>query len=316
MPQARGALSKLLFQKETAFRTLPSPVAAKVMPFTTYNVGRDPRRQADNSITSSPLPAKNDQGNAIVGGPFGSVLDLRSIGNWLLLLFGAPTTTGTGSYTHTFPINGNDRQSALLELGHSDISKFYRTLGAKLNKLSWNVLDNDQNISGEIIAAFETEEAAAFDAAPTSYDQFRACSAGGKVWDGAGSTLGSVVGGSVAINNNMKGYELADGDVTKPGYGLIDQGDLEFTGTLRAVFDGASAYALARANTSTRLALVSKATVGANTFTLTVDMPYVELIEKTVPKEGKSGLFVDLDWRAHAGATLPTVVLVNDVPSY
>lgn len=310
---ARAALAKLLFQKEAAYRTAPTP-GAIVMPFTTYDVGRDAKRQANNTVTSSPLPARGDAGDAVVGGAFTSVLDLRSIGNWLELLLGASTPGGTvGAYTHTYPIDLAERPSALLEMGHSDISKYFRTLGAKLNKLSWDVLNNDQNIAGEIIAAVETEETAAFDAAPTSSVQHRACSAGGQITDGAGSTLGVVVGGSIAFDNQMVGIPFAD---ALEGYGAIDQGELLISGSLRAVFDGAAAYALARANTNTRLKMVSQATIGGLLCSLTVDMPYVELMEPKRQVSGKSGLFVDVPWKAVAGATLPTVVLLNDVATY
>ena len=62
--------------------------------------------------------------------------------------------------------------------------------------------------------------------------------------------------------------------------------------------------------------MVSAATIGADTFDITVDMPYVELMEKAVPKEGMSGLFVDLDWKAHTGAALPAAVQRIDASAH
>lgn len=405
MPGAKGALQKWLLQKEAVFRTAPAP-AAKVMPFTTYGVERDPRRQENPTITSSPLPAKTDEGDPIVAGPFTSIFDLRSIGNLLQLLLGAPVTgkavtvqptnvagvtihyassdnaagNGTLTYTaigttatwatqagaagaainigaggdftlesagggksiritvvaaalpvgnqvdadinvsatlkaHSFPIDGNDRPSALSEIQDPDIGKFYRSLGVKLNELSWDPLANDQNLSGSFMAALEVDPVpvAAFDANPTSYAYVRACSGKGKIWDGNGATLGIIVGFNASANNNMTGYPCADG---LPGYGYIDQGDLVLSGTMRSVFDGASAYAMARAGTSTRLRVEHGALVGADLFALNVDLPNVELIEKGPERTGKSGLYVGNTWRAHAGATLPKIVLVNDVAAY
>jgi hypothetical protein len=315
MAQARGELTKLLLQYQTANRTAPTPVAAKVIPFTSYNVGRDPKRQQNQTLNNSALGNKSDPGSPIVTGQVQSILDLRTIGYWLKLLLGQPTTTGTTLKTHTFPVNLTDRPQALLELGHYDINKYFRTLDAHVNKLAWDVANNDQNITVDIIAGEEIDPVptTAFDAAPTSVVQFRSNSASGTISDGAGATLGQVVGGTIEINNNLNPQELANG---LSGYSLFPVGDLLFSGTLKAVFDGAEAWALARAGTSTRLKLVSAATVGANTFSLTVDMPFVELMEKAVPKQGRSGLFVDVAWKAVTGASLPTVTLANDVTAY
>ncbi|HQS59966.1 MAG: hypothetical protein B7Y56_03415 [Gallionellales bacterium 35-53-114] len=314
MPQARGELTKLLFQYQTAARTAPAP-AAKVLPFTSYSIGRDPKRQANGTMNNSPLGNKTDPGNPIVPGQLQSIFDLRTIGYLLKLLLGQPVTTGAGPYVHTFPVNLDDRPYALLELAQYDISKFNRTLDAHLNKLAWDVTNNDQNITADFLAGEEIDPipTVVFDAAPTSVVSFRACSASGVISDGAGSTLGQVVDGKIEINNNMAPLELANG---VPGYSIFPVGELMFSGSIKCVFDGASAWELARAGTSTRLKMVSAATIGANTFSLAVDMPYVELMEKTVPKAGRSGLFAELSWKAVTGATLPTVVLTNDVVSY
>lgn len=314
MPQARGELTKLLFQFQTAARTAPTP-AAKVIPFTSYDVGRDPKRQENPSLNNSALGNKSDPGSPTVAGKLVSILDLRTIGYLLKLLLGQSTPTGAGPYTHTFPVNLSDRPYALLEMGHSDITKYYRTLDARVNKLAWDITSNNQNITADILAGEEIYPplTSPFDAAPTSVASFRANSGSGTITDGAGTTLGQVVSGSIEINNNMQPQELADG---VSGYSIFPVGDLTFSGTIKCVFDGASAWELARAGTSTRLKLVTSATVGANTFTLTVDMPYVELMEKAVPKQGRSGLFVDVAWKAVTGATLPTVTLLNDVVTY
>lgn len=313
--QARGELTKLILQFQTAARTAPVTPAGKVIPFTNYGLGRDPKRQDNPSLNNSPLANRSDAGNPLVSGPLESIFDLRTIGYLLKLLLGQPVTTGAGPYVHTFPVNLTDRPYALMELQQLDISKFMRTLDVRANKLAWDITSTDQNIKVDLLAGEELDPipTAAFDAAPTSVASFRANSGSGKIWDGAGATLGTVVGGNIEINNNMNAQELADG---LPGYGHFPVGDMLFSGKLKAVFDGAGAWELARAGTLTRLKIVSGATIGASTFTLAVDMPYVELFEKAVAKAGRSGLYAEMDWKAVYGATLPTVVLTNDVVSY
>lgn len=316
MAQAHLSLSSLIMQYQTALRTAPSPVGAKVLPYTSFPIGRDPRRQANATINKSPLGNKTDEGEPIVQpAALTSVLDLRSIGYLLKLLLGQPVTTGTTLKSHVFPIDLNDRPYALMEVAHPDINKFFRFYGCHCNKISWDIKNNDQTISAEILAAQEVNPipTTAFDAAPTSVASFRANSGSGKIWDGAGTTLGQVIGGTIEISNNMKPKELADGST---GYSLFRPEDLTFKGKIQAVFDGAGAYDMARTGTSTRMDILTAATIGANTFDLNVDMPAVEFIEKAVPRSGKSGIVVDLDWSAHTSTTLPTVTLRNDVASY
>lgn len=407
MAQGKGALMQLLLQRETTFRTPPSPVDAVKMPFTEYNMGRDPKRVDDPTISASPLPGKSACGDAEVSGSIAAILDLRSIGNWLALLLGVPaakaavtkqptnvtgvtvnyadsaTPAGAGTLTytfvgktltwkaqgdalagtpvdvtaggyftlpsgtaskalhvtvataalpgvdktdadiavsatlktHVFPIDLNDRPSALLELGHTDLGKYYRTDGAKVNTLAYDVVAAEQSINLGVIAGAETEEAAVWDATPTSTEPVRACGSGGRISDGSGVTLGTIVSGDINVSNGMKGVNLLDG---REGFGLIEQGEIVINGKMNIVFDGEGAYDLARAYSSTRLRVGSHATVGANTFSLVWDMPNAELVESVVPKKGKSGLYADVTWKAHrdVAGNLPLVMLTNDVASY
>ena len=405
--QAKGALMQLLLQRETTYRTAPAVPDAFKLPFTKYDIGRDPRKVKDDSIASSPLPGKSGCGDAIVQGTINSILDMRGIGHWLTLLLGVPTVkaavtkqptnvtgvtvnyanaattagngtltyvsatkllswkaqgdatagatidvtaggyftlqSGTASHeihvtvaagalpvadksdadiavsgtlkTHVFPIDLSDRPSALLELGHTDIGKYYRTVGAKVNSLSYDITAQEQNIALAIIAGAETEEAAVFDATPTVLTPLRGCGHGGQISDGSGTTLGTIVSGDLSCTNNMTGQGLADG---LEGYGLIEQGDVVISGKVKTVFDGAGTYALARASTSTRMRIASSVANGADTFRLVWDCPNVELVEKAPPKEGKSGLYAELEWMAHrdSAGNLPLVMLTNDVASY
>lgn len=408
--QHKNALTQLLYQRAATFRQVPGAVDAVLLPYTSFNFGRDPRRTRDPSVAASPLPAPMSCGDAIVSGQVGSILDLRTAGFWLTLLYGAPTVykavtkqptnvtgvmvhhanaataTGNGTLTytavgttlawkdavdvaagaavnvgaggrftlqsgaanheivvhvvagslpggnqadadiavsgtlkaHVFPINLDDRPNALLEMGHLDAgnNKFYRYLGAMLNELSYDIMALEQNISMQFIAGEEVDPlpGAAWDATPTSYSPARACGHGGIITDGA-TGLGKMTGGTFRTNNGMEGVELGDG---LEGYGLVNQGELTIGGTLRALFTSADAYALARANASTRMLVQSSAVSGADTFKLVADLPAVQFIEKVVPKEGKSGLFVDLDWQAHrlTSGVLPLIYLVSDVAAY
>lgn len=215
---------------------------------------------------------------------------------------------------HVFPHNLDLRPSCLLEAQQSDIVKYYRTLGAKVNSMSWDILNQAQNLSLDIIAAYEVDPVpgAAFDANPTSYAAVRASAGGGVISDG-GVGLGTVVGGDIAIGNNLTPYPAADG---LEGAGHIDNGDLAISGKIRTLFTGAEAYQKARDGASTRLRLASTALNGADRFGLYVDIWGVDLDEKAPTREGRSGLYVEQPWKAHKSAYAPVVVLVNDVAAY
>ncbi len=403
----KNAVVQALLQFESTYRTPPSP-AAKVIPITMLDLDRNANRQVNKTISSRALGNKTDAGDPIVdGGKFGSIFDLRSIGNWLKAKYGAATvgkavtntptnvtgvtiqyagsdntagagtlaflisgttlswktqagTTGTpvdvsagGNFTlesggggkslvvtvdpaslpagnqtdtdiavsstlkaHAFPVNLSDRPSMVIEEAHSDASKYYRTIGVKLKKLSFpDFTGNEQDVSGELIGAKQTEETAVFDGSPTSYTAVRACSGKGVITNGAGSALGIVTGGTLEIADEMNGILGAD---ALEGFALIDQGDLMISGKVRTVWDptATAAYGLARAGTSSRLRLVSGGVSGSDVFQLIHDIPYVEFKERKPAVEGKSGIFADLDWVAHNGASSPIIVLVNDVASY
>ncbi|MCE5182361.1 MAG: hypothetical protein LLG15_11215 [Betaproteobacteria bacterium] len=414
MPQAKGAATQLLLQREITYRTLPGVVAAFKMPFTTFNPGKDAQKVDDPSISASPLGGKKGDANPVFQPSLTSILDLRSIGHWLALLMGVPTSfkavtkqptnvtgvtvnygaaacpSGNGTLTftaaahtlewkaqgdatpgaavdvsaggyftlqsgtaahsvhvtvaaaslpvvdksdtdiavsatlkcHVFPVDLADRPSALLEPGYTDIGKYYPILGNKVNTLSYDVGNKDQNITVALIGAVDSEETVPFDAAPTAYNSVRACAGGGSLWNGVDSSLGTITEGKVEIGNNMSGELTIKTDntpiATNTGYGLVNQGDVMLKGSIKTVFDSLGAYALARSNTSTRMRIASRANNGSDTFAMILDLPFVAFDEKSVPISGKSGVFADLDWAAHRDSSgrLPLVMLVNDIPSY
>lgn len=216
---------------------------------------------------------------------------------------------------HVFPFDLATRPSAMLELGHTDTNEYFRTLGAKVNSLTYDILAKDQNVKFNVIAGEETEYGTPWDATPTEYESVRACGSGGMISNGVNADLGVITGGDLTFSNNMSGISTAD---DREGYGFIDQGEITLQGKIKALFDSQGAYGLARTGTSTRVRIGSKAPVGSHVFSLVWDIPHAEFVEKAVPKSGKSGLFADMEWRAHRhpGGALPLVILVNDVPAY
>ncbi len=312
-----GRNTQLLLQRESTYRTAPGAAAAFSMKFNPgLKIGRNPVRVQDPTVKATPMEEKTDTADAMVTGGLSSILCLNEIGQWLTLLWGAPSTTGAGPYTHVFTCDLNDRPSALMELGYLGAPADYeRWLGMMVSKLSWNVIEAEQNMSLELIGAEEVEPAPTtpWDAAPTVYAKNRAQGRQGNVYDVVGaSTLGDVVEASVEITNDLEGQTLADG---LEGYGRVLVGQPAISGSARFILDTAEAIRdYGKNHTSLPLTLESKNAAGDASLKLI--LPAVEFEEMPHEIQSSKGLHIDTNWRAHSNANPPTIELVNSIPSY
>ncbi|MGK7870910.1 hypothetical protein [Falsiroseomonas sp. E2-1-a20] len=62
-------------------------------------------------------------------------VDLINIGHWLRLLLGAPTTTGTTNYIHTFGSGAAWLPSNAMEIGYPDVPSFAVCTGVRADTL-------------------------------------------------------------------------------------------------------------------------------------------------------------------------------------
>lgn len=313
MPIRHGRNTQLLLQRNTgAYRAVPAPVGAFSMKFSELEMGRDPQRQEDPTITNSPLASKKDSGEPVFGGSIKAILCLNDIGQWLSLLWGAPVTTGAGPYTHTFTLDLSQRPDALLQLGYINASKFPQWLGVMVNSLAWEVKEADQSFTVELMAGEETspEPVVAFDAAPTVYAKNRAVSKGGEVYDVDGaSTLGRVTKASVTIANDNEGQNIADGT---EGFGEVLVGQPAISGSVSVLFDDTvNIFDHGRDHTSKPMTLISANEAGDNWLKLILSaVEFGEIKHKVATSKG---LVVDTEWSAHGTATIE---LVNGIATY
>ncbi|MDH4274618.1 MAG: phage tail tube protein, partial [Gammaproteobacteria bacterium] len=217
--------------------------------------------------------------------------------------------------THTFTLNLNDRPSALIELGYTDAAKYRRWLDLMVNTLSWSVVDGNQSIKleGAMSSEVKPRPVAVWQAAPTSYAKNRACVKSGNVYDVFGaSTIGRISKADVSIKNNMEFQHHADGN---SGYGAAIMGQPEISGSLSAVFGSdTSMLTYMEDHTSVPLVLVGKNLAGDAS--LTLNLPKVEFDKPKYSIKTSKGLVLDANWRAHADAVAPTIVLVNGITTY
>lgn len=310
-----GRDAQLLLQPETTYRTAPGAADAVQMKFNTLDYGREPVYNEDPTIKSQPLMDRRDVIDAALAGRLEAIACLRDIGHWLALLWGAPVTTGSGPYTHTFTLNLADRPSALLELGFLSATRYRRWLGCMVNQISWDILGDDQNIEVELLGAVEVDPApgSVWDASPTVHTKARAARRTAAVYDVQGSsTLGKIAECSLQLGNDLDPRILADGQ-EGPGLVLLGQPTVEGTATV-LVEDSTTLLDHARAQTSKPMTITTESLDGAHS--LTVNLPAVEFTEAKDRIQTSRGLVVETTWRAHADVTPPSIVLVNDVEAY
>ncbi len=106
MPQATGALSKILGVAQTALRELPDPLDAEVLYVQSFQFDSDEPLEQDPTLGGGYRgELRGDKGPVNATGS--AVVTLgTSIGFWLKHLVGEPTTVGASApYTHTFAVS-------------------------------------------------------------------------------------------------------------------------------------------------------------------------------------------------------------------
>jgi hypothetical protein len=150
MARAIGANTRLLMLPETAYGTAPTS-NYKRLPFLSCDLGAEqPLLDADviglggtRDAAAPFLDTVTVAGSALVP------VDLINIGHWLRLLLGAPTTTGTTNYTHTFKSGGASLPSNSVELGYPDVPSYDLITGVRAD-----TLEIDFSPSGPATASF------------------------------------------------------------------------------------------------------------------------------------------------------------------
>lgn len=312
MPIQNGRNTELLFQFENTFRQAPTADAASLK----FNEGLSFEPSIayldDPTVSADALAGKRDESDEAWSIKVPAIMCLNDIGYWLKLMLGNPSSTGSGTYTHTYTLDLAERPSALMEFGFLTANKRRRWLGCKGQTLSWGVKDGDGNISMDLIGAVQElpHPGSAFDGSPTRLAKDRACQAYGEISDG-GDTLGRVISTTIEIGCDHEGLSVADGN---RGYGAIPLGLPYIKGSMRALLFDGSAMDYAEDHTSRSLTLINRNSAGDHS--LTGNLPAVEFDKPSYTHNTSKGLIVELDWRAHSDASAPTFVLVNGVADY
>ena len=244
-------------------------------------------------------------------------LDARAVGFWLKGLLGAPVTTGTGPYTHTFAGGDVTLPDLALEVGHPDLSpaQYFVLLGYIVNQLTINMQTSDAPAAMNVDLLGQAEVAASgtSDAGtPASYTYTPFSAFKGSI-SREGSPLANITAATFGVNNNATGVRvIQDSAIT----GGVDLGVPAYSGSLTARFTDTVLLADAQGGGAVELEF---AYTNSASESLTFTYAQVDLPQQPRTINGPGGIEASYNWQGSdvsaAGDGL-SVVLVNDVASY
>lgn len=312
MARAYGANAQLLGKFETVYGTPPSGNYIK-FPFVSSDLGSEQGLIASDLLGQGRDPSQPIRDVIRVEGNVVVPVDLRNFGHWLKALFGAPTTTGTGPYTHTFVSGAASLPSLALEVGMPEVPIFFMESGVRVNSAQLSFARSGAaNATLNCIAQGESDATTTGGGTPTTatltrFNQFQ----GSIKKDGL--QLGNVTGAQLTYTNNLERIETIRSD------GKIDGADptiAALTGNIEVRFADTALIDAATDNTPMELAFAYIIDADKS---LTFTAHEVYLPKPKLAISGPGGVQATFDWQA-AKATSParmlTVVLKNDVASY
>jgi len=276
------------------------PIEADPVIGAAYNNFRD---------ATPPAPALSEH-----GGSLSLPLCLNGIGDWLRLLFGAPSTTGSTNFTHVFnsgaltlptatielrPIAGDFRQhvglaASMLRLEAADANGFQR--------VTLDMLGYGENVLGA--------SGAGSPAAARTYVPVKAT--GGEVLLG-GTAVGVLLSASMSYETGLIQDRYVDGSGKFGAAVLANQANL--TGELRVRYTSA-AFDTAAIN-ETNQSLEFRFVVGVNN-SISFTAPAARLARAGVSISGPGGIEQTIAFRCAqtTGAPMLTATLKNQVATY
>lgn len=312
MARAYGANAQLLGKFESVYGTPPAGDYIK-FPFISSELGSEQGLVASDLLGQGRDPAQPIRDVIKVEGNIVVPVDLRNFGHWLKALLGAPTTTGTGPYVHTFVSGAASLPSLAVEVGMPDIPIYFINAGVRVNSLQLSFARSGAaSATLNCIAQGEESDTSSSGGTPTTapltrFNQFQ----GSIKKDGA--ALGNVTGAQLTYSNNLERIETIRDD------GKIESADptiAALTGNIAVRFADTSLIDAATDNTPLELEFAYTID-DDNALIFTAHEVY--LPKPKLPLSGPGGVQATFDWQA-AKATSParmlTVVLKNDVASY
>jgi hypothetical protein len=312
MARAQGARAQMALAFETTYGTPPASGFTR-MPFASTTLGAEQPLLASELLGYGRDPLAPIKDAVTSDGDVVIPIDAASIGFWLKAAFGAPTTAGTTTKTHTFQSGSWTLPSFAIETGMPEVPRYAMYAGCKLDSLSWQMGRSGLlTATASVIAQGETTATASAagtlaDLALTRFGHFN-----GSIKRN-GQAIGNVVTADITYTNNLDRIETIRSD------GKIDGADpsvAALTGNVVVRFADQTLVSQAIAGEACTLefeyAIASGVGLKLTAHAVYLPRPRVEIA-------GPQGIQATFDWQAALAADparMCTVVLTNTVAGY
>lgn len=313
MSRAYGWNARLIIGFETVYGTAPASGAFHLVPFVSSDLDSAQGLIESNVLGLGRDPTQPYQDVINVDGDIVIPVDLRNIGHWLKAVFGAPTTTGAGPYTHEFKSGGVTLPSLAVEVGMPEIPDFSLFTGVRANSMAFNFQrSGEAQVTINLIGQGETPQTITRDASPDLAEYTRFSQFQGSVKQGS-NPLGNVTSASVTYNNNLERIETIRDDGKIDG---VDPGVAALTGNIAVRYADNSLMNTARSGVPIDLELAYKIDVDRQ---LIIECHEVYLPKPKRSISGPNGIEATYDFQGAKDAVLGnmvTITLINDVEAY
>lgn len=296
---------------ESAYGTTPAN-GFKKLPFISHSLGEERPLIEDDQLGFGREGLDPSYDVATNDGDIVVPVDITAIGFWLKGLFGAPTTTGAGPYTHGFVSGAAVLPSHSIEIGNPDVPAFSVHYGAMVNQLRIGMARSGMlNATVSLIAQGESAQTSSSVAGtPTAQQGARFAQATGII-KRDGTALGNIVSADLSISNGLDKVEVIrrDGRIEGAVPGVV-QAALRIT----ARFNSLDLLNAATDGTPVNLDEIGWVN-GANS--LKFALPRVFLPRVKRPITGPRGIMVEFNCQASGqGGHKVSATLVNSTATY
>jgi hypothetical protein len=315
MPRAIGANSKIHMAVEAVYGTPPGG-NWRLMPILSFDLGAEqPFIDADViGLATNRDVAPPFRDIVTVQGRAEVPVDLEFIGDWLRLLLGPPTTTGTApDFQHVFVSGASSLPSNSIEQAMPDVPNYAVSSGVRAD-----TCQIDFSPSGPATATFgliaqsSTRSNTSSAGTPTTRDYTAFNKAQGVIRRN-GTPLAQITGGQLNFSNGIEIVRTIRDDFKIEG---ADPGLSRSTGQVTSRFENTVLIDDAANNTPISLEFEYRVSAERR-LTVTLHRTYLALAK--TPIQGPQGIEAAFDFRCAfdaAAGRMMTVTLRNGVASY